>query len=144
MKYWNQKFAKTGEKLTPRKYSTGKTQESVIKSCVEFFNNAKEEYDENSELKPTFLLLEGGVGSGKSSIGLGVASFFNKSQLVVPTKILQDQYKRDYSGEDARIDIINPDGSKLKICTPKGKNNFKCISKTNALVDAKADFPTLP
>jgi Rad3-related DNA helicase len=144
MKYWNQRFAKTGIELTPRMYSSGNTQETVIKTCVDFFINVEPQVDEDGTQLPVFALLKGGVGSGKSSIGLGVLSFFPKGQLVVPTKILQDQYKDDYSGDDARINVFKPNGEKLKITTPKGKSNFKCIYKNNPIVDAKCDFSVLP
>ena len=62
-------------------------------------------------------------GTGKSAIALNIAKELGKSSIVVPSKALQQQYKRDY--EENKY-ILNSKKKKLKISVITGRNNHKC------------------
>jgi len=102
-----------GKKAEPLTYSNGKTQEDVIKEIVEAF----ESYD--------IVALKGGVGTGKSAIAIHVAAHIGngKGIIVVPTKILEDQYVIDYGGGKFKV-ILND--SEVKFRSIMGRSNFKC------------------
>lgn len=100
---------KNGQIVQPRTYSNCKTQESVVNEVVDSFDDNK------------FVVLLGGVGTGKSAIALHVIKHFNRSGIiVVPTKVLEHQYQDDYCG-DGKYHI--PD---LDVEFMVGKGNFKC------------------
>jgi Rad3-related DNA helicase len=125
MEYWDVRDAITNEPVSFREYTTGKTQASVIQECVDYFAG-----DYTGETKK--IILKGGVGSGKSLIALNIARFFDKATVVVPRKILQEQYLNDYYGPDKKL-VIMKDEEPLKITTYKGRGNFPClIENTNA------------
>jgi Rad3-related DNA helicase len=98
-----------GKIVPPRMYSNGKSQESVVNEVIAAFEDNK------------FVVLIGGVGTGKSAIALQVIKHFNKSGIiVVPTKVLEHQYQDDYCG-NSKYHI--PD---LEVEYMVGKGNFRC------------------
>lgn len=129
MDYWDVLDAKTHNPVSPRQYTTGKSQDSVIKEIIDKF---AEEYD--GETKK--IVMKGGVGSGKSLIALNLARFFNKATIVVPRKILQEQYLEDYYAENRKL-VVMKDGEELKITTYKGKANFPCLYESTTADDVK-------
>lgn len=98
---WN--LYEKGKFLEPLKFSNGKTQEDVVKETL---NAIKEGHK--------IIFIHGKCGTGKSGIALNIAKELGKSSIVVPSKALQQQYKRDY--EENKY-ILNSKKKKAKdIC----------------------------
>jgi Rad3-related DNA helicase len=98
--------------LEPLKFSNGKTQEDVVKEVVDSIKAGEK-----------IIFIHGKCGTGKSAIALNIARELGKSSIVVPSKALQQQYKRDY--EENKY-ILNSKKKKLKISVITGRNNHKC------------------
>ena len=111
----------------PIRYSNGKTQEDVVKEIIEAFSS----YD--------IVALKGGVGTGKSAIAIHVVALLGggKGIIVVPTKVLEEQYVRDYGGGKFSV-ILN--GRKVKFASIMGRSNFPCLYKRKC----RANNPNLP
>ncbi len=107
---WN--LYEGGKFLEPLKFSNGKTQEDVVRETL---NAIKEGHK--------IIFIHGKCGTGKSGIALNIAKELGKSSIVVPSKALQQQYKRDY--EENKY-ILNSKKKKLKISVITGRNNHKC------------------
>jgi hypothetical protein len=107
---WN--LYEKGKFLEPLKFSNGKTQEDVVRETL----NAIKEGNK-------IIFIHGKCGTGKSGIALNIAKELGKSSIVVPSKALQQQYKRDY--EENKY-ILNSKKKKLKISVITGRNNHKC------------------
>jgi Rad3-related DNA helicase len=101
-----------GKFLEPLKFSNGKTQEDVVKEVVDSIKAGEK-----------IIFIHGKCGTGKSAIALNIARELGKSSVVVPSKALQQQYKRDYE-EDKYI--LNNKKKKLNISVITGRNNHKC------------------
>ncbi|RLI83896.1 hypothetical protein DRP04_00255 [Archaeoglobales archaeon] len=110
----------------PLKYSNGKTQADVVEDILDAFNS----YD--------IVLLRGAVGTGKSAIAAHVAALIGggKGIIVVPTKVLEQQYVEDYGG--GRFSIILND-EKVRFAHIMGRSNFKCLYR-----QCSASNPSLP
>jgi len=98
--------------LKPLKFSNGKTQEDVVK---EVLDSIKEGHK--------IIFIHGKCGTGKSAVALNIAKELGKSSIVVPSKALQQQYKRDY--EENKY-LLNDKNRKLKISVITGRNNHIC------------------
>jgi len=98
--------------LEPLKFSNGKTQEDVVKEVID---SIKDGYK--------IIFIHGKCGTGKSAIALNIAKELGKSSIIVPSKALQQQYKRDYEENKYLLDAKN---RKLKIPVITGRNNHKC------------------
>jgi Rad3-related DNA helicase len=98
--------------LKPLKFSNGKTQEDVVKEVIDSIKEGHK-----------IIFIHGKCGTGKSAIALNIAKDLGKSSIVVPSKALQQQYKRDY--EENKY-ILNSKNKKLKISVITGRNNHKC------------------
>ena len=92
--------------ISPLKFENGKNQEDIINEIIEGF-------EDNS-----LIFLDAQVGSGKSSIALSLIDYFGKGIINCPTKVLQSQYKEDYT---EKYHIPN-----LKISIMQGRQNFYC------------------
>jgi Rad3-related DNA helicase len=101
-----------GKFLEPLRFSNGKTQEDVVKEVVDSIKAGEK-----------IIFIHGKCGTGKSAIALNIAKELGKSSVVVPSKALQQQYKRDY--EDNKY-LLNSKKKKLKISVITGRNNHKC------------------
>jgi len=101
-----------GKSIPPRVYTDGRSQEDIIEEVL------------NELKKNDIVFLKGGVGTGKSVIGLSVISSYGTGIVVTPTKILEDQYVNDYCTN--RFRIIDNYGTALEAYPFKGKNNFRC------------------
>jgi len=104
--YENEKF------LKPLRFSNGKTQEDVVKEVIDSVNEGNK-----------IIFIHGKCGTGKSAIALNIAKELGKSSIVVPSKALQQQYKRDY--EEKKY-LLNNKNKKLKISVITGRNNHIC------------------
>jgi len=111
--------------LEPLKFSNGKTQEDVVKEVI---NSIKEGHK--------IIFIHGKCGTGKSAIALNIAKEIGKSSIIVPSKALQQQYKRDY--EENKY-LLNNKNKKLKISVITGRNNHLC----KFLEDNKNAIPSL-
>ncbi|HPD81731.1 MAG TPA: helicase C-terminal domain-containing protein [Candidatus Pacearchaeota archaeon] len=116
--YENEKF------LEPLKFSNGKTQEDVVKEVIQSIKEGDK-----------IIFIHGKCGTGKSAIALNIARELGKSSIVVPSKTLQQQYKRDY--ETTKY-ILDNKKRKLKISVITGRNNHKC----KFIEDNKNAIPT--
>ena len=96
----------------PLRYSTGKTQENVLEEIVE----GLEKHD--------VVLFKGAVGTGKSAVALHVCKEMGRGIVVVPTKVLERQYARDYGGN--LFAVKKDDDSWLSITMLMGRSNFEC------------------
>jgi len=105
-------FDNKGEKLSPLRFSNGKTQEDIVNEVLDAI---KENYK--------IIFIKGVCGSGKSAIALNLAKEFKKSAIVVPIKTLQEQYERDYT---KKMFVLKDNNEKLKISVIKGRANFSC------------------
>ena len=98
--------------LKPLKFSNGKNQEDIVNEILELFNKGKR-----------IVFIHGVCGSGKSGIALNLAKELGKSSIVVPSKTLQRQYKKDYENEKS---LLKDNGGKLDIRVITGRNNHEC------------------
>lgn len=101
-----------GKFLEPLKFSNGKTQEDVVREVLASIKEGNK-----------IIFIHGKCGTGKSAIALNIAKELGKSSIVVPSKALQQQYKRDY--EENKY-ILNDKKKKLKISVITGRNNHIC------------------
>ena len=104
-----------GTRLTPLRFSNGKTQEDVVNEVVQ---RIKEGH------KTVFI--HGVCGTGKSAIALNIARRLGKASIVVPVKGLQHQYENDYT---AKKYLVKPDGHRLSIAMITGRENHDSIIK---------------
>ncbi len=107
---WN--LYEKGKFLEPLKFSNNKTQEDVVKEVVDSIKQGEK-----------IIFIHGKCGTGKSAIALNIARELGKCSIVVPSKALQQQYKRDYEENKYILDKKN---KKLKISVITGRNNHKC------------------
>jgi len=115
-----------GRLIEPLKVAEGVTQADIVKKLGEVFDS----YDK------VFYISQ--VGSGKSLIALEtIYNFFDGGIIVVPTKHLQKQYYKDYSG--GRFTIPN-----LKISFILGRRNFICPYRSEKGKTVTADAKDLP
>ncbi len=98
--------------LKPLRFSNGKTQEDVVKEVLDAVKEGNK-----------VIFIKGVCGTGKSAIALNIAKELGKTSVVVPGKVLQNQYKEDYENNKY---LINEAGEKLKISVITGRNNHKC------------------
>lgn len=101
-----------GKFLEPLKFSNGKTQEDIVKEVIQAIKEGNK-----------IIFIHGKCGTGKSAIALNIAKELGKTSIVVPSKALQQQYKRDY--ENTKY-ILDNKKRKLKISVITGRNNHKC------------------
>jgi len=102
-----------GKLVPPLTYSDGRTQEDVVNDIIDAFKTHR------------IVVLHGSVGTGKSAIALNVISAYKRGGIVVvPTKILEEQYRRDYANRNAYQIFV--DGRMLSIGVIKGRGNFRC------------------
>jgi len=107
---WN--LYENGKFLKPLRFSNGKTQEDVVKEVIDSVNEGNK-----------IIFIHGKCGTGKSAIALNIAKELGKSSIIVPSKALQQQYKRDY--EENKY-LLNDKNKKLKISVITGRNNHVC------------------
>ena len=70
-----------------------------------------------------YIVLEAGTGTGKSAIGVTLASMYESSYILTVTKQLQDQYMDDF--DDLQL--------------VKGRSNFKCRRYAEDGIDHTCD-----
>jgi len=107
---WN--LYENGKFLKPLRFSNGKTQEDVVKEVIDSVNEGNK-----------IIFIHGKCGTGKSAIALNISKELGKSSIIVPSKALQQQYKRDY--EENKY-LLNDKNKKLKISVITGRNNHVC------------------
>ncbi len=112
--YENSENNKEGKFLEPLKFSNGKTQEDIVKETLKAIKEGHK-----------VIFIHGMCGTGKSAIALNIAKNLGKTSIIVPIKNLQQQYKRDYSGENGKH-LLKENKEKLKISIITGRNNHKC------------------
>src|SRR6056297_2926162 len=100
------------EFLKPLKFSNGKNQEDIVNEILNLFNKGKK-----------IVFIRGVCGTGKSAIALNLAKEMGKSSIVVPSKSLQRQYKKDY--ENGKY-LIKENNKKLDLRVITGRNNHEC------------------
>ncbi len=98
--------------LKPLRFSNGKTQEDVVKEVLDSIKAGNK-----------VIFIRGVCGTGKSAIALNIAKELGKTSIIVPGKVLQNQYKEDY---EKKKYLLNENGDKLKISVITGRNNHKC------------------
>jgi len=98
--------------LKPLTFSNGKIQEDVVKEVIDSIKEGNK-----------IIFIHGKCGTGKSAIALNIAKELGKGSIVVPSKALQQQYKRDY--EENKY-LLNNKNKKLKISVITGRNNHVC------------------
>lgn len=98
--------------LKPLTFSNGKNQEDVVNEILELFNQGKR-----------IVFIRGVCGSGKSGIALNLAKELGKSSVVVPSKSLQRQYKKDYENDKY---LLKNNGERLDLRVITGRNNHEC------------------
>ncbi len=101
------------EKLSPLKFSNGKTQEDVVNEVVGLIRGGTK-----------IVLIHGMCGTGKSAIALNIARLLGRTSIVVPVKGLQRQYEEDYMGKKH---LFKPNGKKMKIAMITGRDNHDSI-----------------
>lgn len=85
-------------------------QEQIVKRALQAFDDGKD-----------IVILQAPTGTGKSIIGRSIATAFQSSYLLTPTKSLQDQYYEDFDGPDFKM--------------LKGKSNYECTFQKNTSVE---------
>ena len=100
------------EFLKPLKFSNGKNQEDIVNEILNLFNKGKK-----------IVFIRGVCGTGKSAIALNLAKEMGKSSIVVPSKSLQRQYKKDY--ENGKY-LLKENNEKLDLRVITGRNNHEC------------------
>ncbi len=109
---WN--LYKDNEFLKPLVFSSGKSQEEVVKEVLDAIKEGEK-----------IIFIHGVCGTGKSAIALNIGRKLGKTSVVVPIRNLQEQYKKDYGSEDSKY-LLKDDGSKLNISVITGRGNHKC------------------
>lgn len=112
--------------LKPLVFSNGKSQLNVAEEVVNAIKDGHK-----------LIFIKGVCGTGKSSIALNIAKEIGRSSIVVPVKVLQKQYKEDYT---ENLYVLKDDGNKLKITVIDGRNNHSCAYMEGSLCDDK-DLP---
>jgi len=102
------------KELKPLVFSNGKSQADIVKEVIEAIEQGYK-----------IIFIRGMCGTGKSAIALNLARKLGKTSIVVPIKSLQEQYKKDYSGEIGKKQVLL-NGKNLKISSIIGRQNFKC------------------
>lgn len=102
-----------GKKLTPLKFSNGKTQEDIVSEVVSAIKEGTK-----------VIFLHGVCGTGKSAIALNIARALGRASVVVPIKSLQRQYEEDYLEKKY---ILKPNGRTMKIAMITGRENHDSI-----------------
>lgn len=100
-------------KITPLKFSNGKTQEDVVNEILDSIKHGER-----------IIFLHGACGTGKSAIALNVARKLGKSSIIVPVKALQKQYEDDYMEKKF---LYKSNGQKMKIAVMTGRENHDSI-----------------
>jgi Rad3-related DNA helicase len=100
-------------KITPLKFSNGKTQEDIVSEILESIKEGNR-----------IIFLHGACGTGKSAIALNVARKLGKSSIIVPVKALQRQYEDDYAEKKF---LYKSNGQKMKIAVLTGRENHDSI-----------------
>src|SRR3989344_8704415 len=90
-----------GKLLAPLRYSNGKTQEDVVREILAAIHGGHK-----------LIFVHGVCGTGKSAIALHVAAALGNASIVVPVKMLQQQYAHDYSEQ---LHIKKSNGERLAI-----------------------------
>lgn len=103
---------KKEEFLKPLKFSNGKNQEDVVKEVLNLINKGKK-----------IIFIKGVCGTGKSAIALNIARNIGQASIVVPGKVLQNQYRQDYEKDKY---LLKENGKKLNIHVITGRNNHVC------------------
>ncbi|MBD3247089.1 DUF2075 domain-containing protein [Candidatus Pacearchaeota archaeon] len=120
------------EFLKPMCFSNGKSQEDVVKEVLKAIEEGNK-----------IIFIHGVCGTGKSAIALNIAKELGKASVIVPGKVLQNQYKRDYEKNKY---LLGSNGKRLKISVITGRANHKCpfiesnktvIPKVKREIDAK-------
>ena len=109
---WN--LYKDNEFLKPLVFSSGKSQEEVVKEVLDAIKEGEK-----------IIFIHGVCGTGKSAIALNIGRKLGKTSVVVPIRNLQEQYKKDYGSEDSKY-LLKDDGSKLNISVITGRGKHKC------------------
>jgi hypothetical protein len=122
----------------------GGNQKKCAEDIVKVLNDKK--YDEKGKEIQKKVMLDSKCGSGKSAIVLHVLKESGRAIIIVPSKVLQEQYRRDWGGksdgsEEGGNYILKKDGTKLKIGTMLGRRNFACRFSNN---NVDCDNWTLP
>jgi Rad3-related DNA helicase len=105
-------YEEDDEFLKPMSFSSGKTQEDVVKEVLDTINQGDK-----------IIFIHGVCGTGKSAIALNIAKELGKTSVVVPGKALQNQYKKDYENNKY---LLGKNGKKLKISVITGRANHRC------------------
>lgn len=98
--------------LEPLHFSNGKTQKDVVREVLESVDKGNK-----------IIFIHGVCGTGKSAIALNIARKLGKASIVVPGKVLQNQYKLDYENDKY---LLGKDNKKLRISVLTGRKNHKC------------------
>ncbi|MBI2042878.1 hypothetical protein HYT25_00640 [Candidatus Pacearchaeota archaeon] len=111
--YWS--LYKNSQRLSPLRFSNGKTQEDVVEEAVNLIKSGAK-----------IIFLHGVCGTGKSAIALNIARVLGRAAVVVPVKGLQRQYEEDYMG---KMFLLKSNGEKLKISMITGRANHDSVFK---------------
>ncbi len=103
---------KEGKLLPPLQFSTGKTQEDIVKEIIEAIKEGHK-----------VIFLHGQCGTGKSAIALNLAKELGRASIVVPVKYLQKQYEEDYV---KKLTVMRND-KPLSIAILTGRGNHPCL-----------------
>ncbi len=109
-----------GEFLPPLKFSNGKTQEDVVQEIIRAVREGHK-----------IIFLHGACGTGKSAIALNLAKELGKASIVVPVKMLQQQYEEDYTNKL----VVKRNNKPLSITIITGRNNHKCLYNQTSTAD---------
>jgi len=111
----------------------GGNQKKCAEDIVKVLNDKK--LDEDGCEVQKKVMLDSKCGSGKSAIVLHVVKECGRGIVIVPSKVLQEQYRRDWGGDkkDGGNYILKKDGTRLKISTMFGRKNFGCRFTNNSV-----------
>ncbi len=108
----------------------GGNQKKCVEDIVKVFENKT--YDKEGNELQKKVMLDSKCGSGKSAIVLHVVKELGRSIVIVPSKVLQEQYRKDWGGDGGNY-ILKQNGEKLKIGTMFGRRNFGCRFSKNTV-----------
>lgn len=108
----------------------GGNQKKCVEDIIKVLNDKKVD-EEGNEIQKK-VMLDSKCGSGKSAIVLHVVKEAGRSIIIVPSKVLQEQYRRDWGSSEGNY-ILKKDGTKLKIGTMFGRRNFGCRFANNSV-----------
>jgi len=106
--------------------------EDIFWDKVKSIEYIKKDETYDLEVPKNHNFIANGIIVHNSAVALNIAKEIGKTSIVVPVKPLQKQYEEDYTD---KMHVLKKDGTKLNIAIIDGRNNHRCLFKSNCMAD---------